>query len=188
MWGWKMIKVTEENVKDITFDGIIVQVPKSQCHIDMELGFVVECSYRTKGRHGYPKSGQNPDDSSFYTIYYNDGYLPNGLQFNSTSRFNLEHTFGHMDLVDYYKFDNMEEFCEWYLNNNNPNNKKGKRRELLRDVMRYVDYNDRINSLRELQTQYRHNEGMVSPECYTYIACQLQNTINDLHNWLDEDI
>ena len=87
-----------------------------------------------------------------------------------------------------YKFDNMAEFCEWYLNNNKPNNKKDKRRELLRDVIRYVDYNDRINSLRELQTQYRHNEGMVSPECYTYIAYQLQNTINDLHNWLDEDI
>ena len=125
-----------------------------------------------------------------YIAIQNNGliYYYAGLQFNSTSRFNLEHTFGHMDLVDYYKFDNMEEFCEWYLNNKKPSKQKDKRRELLRDVIRYVDYNDRINSLRELQTQYKHNEGMVSPECYTYIAYQLQNTINDLRNWLDEDI
>jgi hypothetical protein len=112
-----MIEITKENYKDIKFDGIIVSVPyniQPGQHDDISLIF--ECAYYTKGEHGYPHPGRGADNSSFYSVWYNDKeYLPNGLFFNGTSRFTLNYKFSHWDNYKYYKFKDMEEFCTWYL-------------------------------------------------------------------------
>lgn len=106
-----MLEITKDNYKDITFDGIIIGVDKRNT---FQFCFVFECAYYSKGKHGYPKQGRKPDNSSFYSAFYNDTYLPNGLMFNATSRFTLEDKF-RFEACDYYKFDDMAEFCTWYL-------------------------------------------------------------------------
>ena len=106
-----MKKITKFDLSNLTFDGIMVGVNNE----DKSLTFVVECAYYTKGHHGYPKPGHNPSTSSFFNISYDTKYLPNGLFFNSTSRLPLDPSFFDFLLYDYYKFDDMKEFCTWYL-------------------------------------------------------------------------
>lgn len=110
-----MIKITQENLKDLTFDGIIIGVP-SYVEVDQhkDIIFKTECSYFSNGEHGYQAKGQGADESSFYSVYYNTESLPNGLTFNATTRLTLEDSF-QFNSYDYYKFENLEEFCEWYL-------------------------------------------------------------------------
>ena len=110
-----MIKITEENFNDIDFKGIIVGIPKNP-ELDFDFSINFECAYYTKGHHGYPERGSHPDNSSFFSIYYNDNYLPNGFFFNSSSRLPWTKEYHYLNNVDYYKFDDMEEFCRWYLN------------------------------------------------------------------------
>ena len=112
-----MNKIQPEDLENLKFDGIIVGVPimekiKEGQHND--ISFIIECSYYTNGKHGYPEPGSGCDNSSFYHVAYNMNCLPNGLWMNATSRFTIEHSF-RFDSYDYYKFDNMEEFCFWYL-------------------------------------------------------------------------
>lgn len=112
-----MKKLVKEDLQDLKFDGIIVGVPikeniKEGQHDD--ISFIVECNYYTNGKHGYKEPGYGCDNSSFYHIAYNMDCLHNGLWMNATSRFTIEHSF-RFDSYDYYKFDSMEEFCTWYL-------------------------------------------------------------------------
>ena len=116
-----MKKLTKQDLSDLQFDGIVVGVPikeniKEGQHAD--ISFIVECSYYTKGKHGYKESGYGCDNSSFYHVAYNMSCLPNGLWMNATSRFTIEHSF-RFDSYDYYKFDDMEEFCIWFLQRSN---------------------------------------------------------------------
>ena len=113
-----MRKLSKEDLQDLQFDGIIVGVPiieniKEGQHDD--ISFIVECNYYTNGKHGYKEPGYGCDNSSFYHVAYNMSCLPNGLWMNATSRFTIEHSF-RFDSYDYYKFENMIEFCKWYLN------------------------------------------------------------------------
>ena len=112
-----MRKLFKEDLQDLKFDGIIVGVPiieniKEGQHDD--ISFIVECNYYTNGKHGYEEPGYGADNSSFYHVAYNMNCLPNGLWINATSRFTIEHSF-RFDSYDYYKFDDMEEFCIWFL-------------------------------------------------------------------------
>lgn len=113
-----MIKITEENVKGLTLDGIVVCVPKSDIEDGShnDISFITECAYFSKGQHGYPKPGHGADNSSFYHIAYNMvDYLPNGLYMNATSRLTWNSCINLNGKYDYYKFKDMEEFCHWYL-------------------------------------------------------------------------
>lgn len=112
-----MKKLVKEDLQDLKFDGIIVGVPiieniKEGQHDD--ISFIVECNYYTNGKHGYKEPGCGCDNSSFYHVAYNMSCLPNGLWMNATSRFTIEHSF-RFDSYNYYKFDDMAEFCKWYL-------------------------------------------------------------------------
>ena len=74
-----MRKITEKEFDNIDFKGIIVGIPKNP-ELDFEFSINFECAYYTKGHHGYPERGSHPDNSSFFSIYYNDkDYLPNGF-------------------------------------------------------------------------------------------------------------
>lgn len=113
-----MIKITEQDLDNLQFDGIIVGVPiieniKEGQHDD--ISFIVECNYYTNGKHGYPEPGNGCNNSSFYHVCYNTDSLENGLWMNATSRFTIDHIF-RFDSYNYYKFENMTEFCKWYLN------------------------------------------------------------------------
>lgn len=112
-----MKKLVKEDLQDLKFDGIIVGVPiieniKEGQHDD--ISFIVECNYYTNGKHGYKEPGCGCDNSSFYHVAYNMSCLPNGLWMNATSRFTIEHSF-RFDSYNYYKFNDMTEFCKWYL-------------------------------------------------------------------------
>ena len=114
-----MREITEENLHDLTFDGIIVSVPKNiREGQHQDISFIFECSYFSEGKHGYPNKGHNPNKSSFFSVAYNSQYLPLGFCFNCTSRFTLENSF-RFDSYSYYKFLNLEEFCLWYLQRKN---------------------------------------------------------------------
>lgn len=113
-----MIKITEDNLKDLDLNGIVIGVPKEKFP-GYEFCFITECSYWTKGKHGYPEAGHHPDNSSFYHITYNlEDYLNHGLFMNSTTRLTIEDAF-HFEYANYYKFEDMKEFCRWYLQQGN---------------------------------------------------------------------
>ena len=112
-----MIEITKENYKDIDFNGVIISVPREHLKNELTQDFSLhfECAYYTKGEHGYKTSGHNPDRSSFFIIWYGDEDMPNGFGFNSTSRLPWDEKYLHFNNVRYYKFKDMSEFCEWYL-------------------------------------------------------------------------
>lgn len=120
-----MIEITKDNYKDLKFNGVVVSVDKLGFKEDITIHF--ECAYYSKGKYGYPKRGQGEDNSSFYRISYNTDYLPKGFFFNHTSRLTHDMEFEmFFDYFNFYKFDDMKEFCEWYLkrvsNNDMENN------------------------------------------------------------------
>ena len=113
-----MQRITEKDLDTLKFDGIIVSVPRDvEDGQHNDISFITECNYYTNGKHGYEEPGHGADNSSFYHICYNMDCLPFGLWMNATSRFTIEHSF-RFDSYDYYKFDSLVEFCEWYLQRN----------------------------------------------------------------------
>lgn len=115
-----MIEITKDNYKDIDFNGVIISVPRKHLKDELTQDFSLhfECAYRTQGKHGYKEPGHNPDSSSFFSIWYGDNDMPNGFGFNSTSRLPWEEEYLHFNNVKYYKFNDMIEFCTWYLQQN----------------------------------------------------------------------
>ena len=179
-----MLEITKENYKDITFDGIIIGVDKRNT---FDFCFVFECAYYTKGQHGYPKQGRKPDNSSFYSAFYNDCWLPNGLMFNATSRFTIEDKF-RFEACDYYRFENMLEFCKWYIEKydtiQKPTkhvcqcNKKQKRSEKLKDVIEYLD--------RYFKIQYYQT--LAHAQLNPAAADTAEKLTQQLNGWLEEEI
>lgn len=115
-----MIEITKDNYKDIDFNGVIISVPREHLkdELTQEFCFHFECAYYTKGEHGYKTPGHNPNKSSFFSIWYGDEDMPNGFGFNSTCRLPWDEKYLHFNNVRYYKFNNMQEFCVWYLETN----------------------------------------------------------------------
>jgi len=195
-----MKKLVKEDLQDLKFDGIIVGVPiieniKEGQHDD--ISFIVECSYYTNGKHGYPEPGSGCDNSSFYHVAYNMNCLHNGLWMNATSRFTIDHTF-RFDTYDYYKFDNMEEFCKWYLErkqNNTLKPVKGKeglvwngtnyikpskstRSERLKEVQEYVQ---KVMNISDIKRLYEQTNSVGT-------AQMLKEAQQELLDWLKEEV
>ena len=112
-----MYEITKDNYKDVDFDGVIISVPRQHLKDELTQDFSLhfECAYYTEGKHGYKTTGHNPDKSSFFSVWYGDEDMPNGFGFNSTSRLPWDEKYLYFDNVRYYKFEDMEEFCQWYL-------------------------------------------------------------------------
>ena len=115
-----MIEITENNYKCIKCNGVIIGVPKSE-NFGYKFSIYFECAFRSDGKHGYPKQGMwfTGDSENFYAIAYDmDYYLKNGFYFDSSNRTSWTNCF-NFDKVRYYKFDDFEELCCWYLQRRN---------------------------------------------------------------------
>lgn len=192
-----MRKITEKEFDNIDFKGIIVGIPKNP-ELDFEFSINFECAYYTKGHHGYSERGSHPDNSSFFSIYYNDNYLPNGFFFNASSRLPWTKEYHYLNNVDYYKFDDMEEFCKWYLErkqNNTLKPVKGKeglvwngyeyitlpkstRSERLKEVQEYVQ---KVMNIAEIKRSFESTNDPRYKE-------KLEQRQKDLLDWLKEEV
>lgn len=186
-----MERITEQDLKNLKFDGIIVGVPydiKDGQHNDIK--FIAECNYYTNGEHGYKEKGHGADVSSFYQIAYNTNSLPNGLWMNATSRFTIDHVF-RFDSYKYFKFKDLTEFCNWYLQQNahvelskpfnepEPITKKQK----YKDIMKLIDYKLLLVQLQyDLQAmeEKRHVAG------YKFFKKQYVETEAEMNKFLSE--
>ena len=180
-----MIQITQENISDLKMDGIIVSVPKNPDVKDgshTDIGFIVECAYYTDGTSGYPKEGTKPNDSSFYNVSYNIDYLPNGLFFNSTTRLTKSYIFCNTDRYNFYKFKDLQEFCEWYLEYiKSP--KQITRRDKLSDVIKLLGFQNKLQrTLNVVNTNFR-DLGMCD-----LLEKQYQKDLKELNDWLDEKV
>ena len=180
-----MIQITQENIDDLKMNGIIVSVPKNPDVKDgshTDIGFIVECSYHTDGTSGYPNKGTIPDTSSFYNVSYNTDYLPNGLFFNSTTRLTKSHIFSCMNRYNFYKFKDLQEFCEWYLEYIK-SIKQITRRDKLNDVIKLLEFQTKLQrTLDAANTNFR-DLGMCD-----LLEKQYQRDLKELNDWLDEKV
>lgn len=97
-----MKKIQKEDLESLDFNGIIIGVP-SYVEIDQHKDILFKISF-----------GVEEDKHVYYSVCYNADYLPNGLTLYNKVEENKEKLF-KFDSYDYYKFDNMSEFCQWYL-------------------------------------------------------------------------
>ena len=97
-----MKKIQKEDLESLDFAGIIIGVP-SYVEIDQHKDILFKIS-----------SGVEEDKHVYYSVCYNADYLPNGLSLFNKIEEDKEKLF-KFDSYDYYKFDNMTEFCQWYL-------------------------------------------------------------------------
>lgn len=184
-----MEKITKENLSDLKFDGIIVEVNNST----NKLSFVFECAFYSKGKRGYPERGSKPDVSSFYTASYDHEYLPNGLFFNSTSRLDFCSRF-NFDMCTYYKFSSLKEFCLWYLKQNDAKkevkhacscNKHQKRKDKYADVLKLIDFKLKLSQL-DFDIQAAEERDDIS--WYRIIEREYNSIKQQLSDFLNEEV
>ena len=100
-----MKEITEQNYKDLefNFDGIVIAYPKVDLYFNAEFYFIKQkIDYKTDKRY-YIMSGYNEEDCTC------NGLSPDRLKTN------IENVFNCFSQMNYYQFDNMQEFCEWYI-------------------------------------------------------------------------
>ena len=100
-----MREITEQNYKDLeyNFDGIVVAYPKVDLYFNAEFYFIKQkIDYETDKRY-YTMSGYNKED-----------WTCNGISFDDLET-RIENVFNCFSQMNYYQFENMKEFCEWYL-------------------------------------------------------------------------
>lgn len=100
-----MKEITGNNYKDLefNFDGIVVGVPKVDLYFNADLYFIKQkIDYDTDKRY-YITCGYNQEDETC------NGLAPDRLETN------IENTFNCFSQMNYYQFDDLKEFCEWYL-------------------------------------------------------------------------
>lgn len=100
-----MREITEQNYKDLeyNFDGIVVAYPKVDLYFNAEFYFIKQkIDYETDKRY-YTMSGYNGEDCTC-----------NGISFDGFET-RIENVFNCFSQMNYYQFENMKEFCEWYL-------------------------------------------------------------------------
>ena len=199
-----MKKITEKDFDKTNFKGVIIGIPKNP-ELDWEFSINFECAYYSRGLHGYPESGRNPDNSSFFTIFYDaKEYLPNGFFYNSTSRLPWEKKYHYLNNVDYYKFDSMTEFCEWYLKRKQKHESKDlltnlqqdpgylkpftaetykpKRKDRLKEVQQYVQ---KVMNIEHFVRLAENAEDVKSMKKFENNVLELQQELLD---WLEEEI
>lgn len=100
-----MKEITQDNYKDLEFNfhGIVIAYPKVDLYFNSEFYFIKQkIDYDTNKRY-YITCGYNEEDQTC------EGLAPDRLETN------IENTFNCWSQMNYYQFENMKEFCEWYL-------------------------------------------------------------------------
>lgn len=100
-----MKEITKDNYKDLeyNFEGIVVAYPKVDLYFNAEFYFIKQkIDYKTDKRY-YITCGYNEEDKTC------NGLAPDGLETI------IENAFNCWSQMNYYQFDDMKEFCDWYL-------------------------------------------------------------------------
>ena len=100
-----MREITEQNYKNLeyNFEGIVVAYPKVDLYFNAEFYFIKQkIDYETDKRY-YTMSGYNGEDCTC-----------NGISFDGFET-RIENVFNCFSQMNYYQFDDMKEFCEWYI-------------------------------------------------------------------------
>ena len=100
-----MREITEQNYKNLeyNFEGIVVAYPKVDLYFNAEFYFIKQkIDYETDKRY-YTMSGYNGEDCTC-----------NGISFDGFET-RIENVFNCFSQMNYYQFENMKEFCEWYI-------------------------------------------------------------------------
>lgn len=190
-----MIKITEENLKDLKFDGIIVGIP-SYVEVDQHK----DISFKIQD----------------LTLLYNNDKLPNGLLPINNKEFQFTS-------YSYFKFDNLEEFCEWYLQHKGMEiwthseelrskikditpNEKSEITPVTRNLLEWYDSEkpskiirrkDRLKEVREyvqqvMNIEYYKNYSLYKPDTdeatQELTKTMVKNLKKNLINWLEEEV
>ena len=147
-----MKEITEQNYKDLeyNFEGIVIAYPKVDLYFNAEFYFIKQKIDYDTDKRTYTMSGYNQEDQTC------NGLAPDRLETR------IENVFNCFSQMNYYQFENMEEFCEWYLHKDDKikesikefmesTNKfytKQTKREQLKDVLKLLELRDiRQNTL-----------------------------------------
>ena len=100
-----MKEITKDNYKDLEFNfyGIVIAYPKIDLYFNSEFYFIKQKIDHDTDKRYYIMCGYNEEDKTC------EGLAPDRLKTNIENAFNC---WGEMN---YYQFENMKEFCEWYL-------------------------------------------------------------------------
>ena len=100
-----MKEITQDNYKDLEFNfhGIVIAYPKIDLYFNSEFYFIKQkIDYDTNKRY-YITCGYDEEDKTC------SGLAPDRLETN------IENAFNCWSQLNYYQFENMKEFCEWYI-------------------------------------------------------------------------
>ena len=99
-----MKEITKDNYKDLEYNwnGIIIAYPKIDLYWNAEF-YIYKQELDKDNNYVYKCSGYNKEDSPY------DGFS------GDWSKKDFESCFGNWDRLNYYQFEDLKEFCEWYL-------------------------------------------------------------------------
>ena len=99
-----MKEITKDNYKDLEYNwnGIIIAYPKIDLYWNAEF-YIYKQELDKDNNYIYSCSGYSKEDSP-YNAFSGDWNKPN-----------FESCFGNWDRLNYYQFEDLKEFCEWYL-------------------------------------------------------------------------
>lgn len=100
-----MREITENNYKDLEFNfhGIVIAYPKIDLYFNAEFYFIKQKIDHDTNKRYYITCGYNEEDQTC------EGLAPDRLETN------IENAFNCWSQMNYYQFENLKEFCEWYL-------------------------------------------------------------------------
>lgn len=122
-----MKEITQDNYKDLEFNfhGIVIAYPKVDLYFNSEFYFIKQkIDYDTNKRY-YITCGYNEEDQTC------EGLAPDRLETN------IENAFNCWSQMNYYQFENMKEFCEWYLHKDDKLHQAVK--QFVKDTQKFYD-------------------------------------------------
>ena len=192
-----LIKSSRELKAYLTsLDGSIVGVPKNTLTFNSEL-YIVK-----KYENDIVYSGYNKEDGT-----------PNGFSFDSHIVSINRFVSDYYDCLTWYHFDNLAEFCGWYLNrkqefdiiidnfvketnkvaqilddyaeslDSKPSKNKRTRREVLADVIEYIRMKDIVS---DCERSVRNYSVGCTDLSHDFLYKELEKYKNNLNKWLDE--
>ena len=181
-----MKEITEQNYKhlEFNFDGIVIAYPKVDLYFNAEFYFIKQKIDYDTDKRTYTMSGYNQEDCTC-----------NGISFDGVET-RIENVFNCFSQMNYYQFENMEEFCEWYLHKDDKikesikefmesTNKfytKQTKREQLKDVLRLLELRDMKANTLEMLTDKMDNSKR------EYLLKQLERDEKRIEDFLNGEV
>ena len=95
------MKLTKKDIKNFEYDwsGIIVAIPKNNLYYDSEL-YMYGKYINHNNQVEWHRMDYNKEDSDMFSTCQLDSF---------------KHVFSQFDKFDWYQFNDMRDFCKWYL-------------------------------------------------------------------------